>query len=91
MRKKWPGLPIIYLSEHSGTGLERDALETYGALDFIAKHQRNVEEVLCLRIKAALRQSMIPASHTDAPADNVLASGELTIDLNSWEVYWCTV
>ena len=27
LRKKWPGLPIIYLSEHAGTDIERAALE----------------------------------------------------------------
>jgi len=88
LRKKWPGLPIIYLSEHSGTGLERDALEKFGALDFIAKHQRNVEEVLCWRIRAVLRQGTISSSHADSPAEHVLTSGGLTIDLTSWEVYW---
>lgn len=88
LRKKWPGLPIIYLSEHSGTGLERDALEKFGALDFIAKHQRNVEEVLCWRIRAVLRQGTISSSHANSPAEDVLTSGGLTIDLTSWEVYW---
>lgn len=88
LRRKWPGLPIIYLSEHSGTGLERDALEKFGALDFIAKHQRNVEEVLCWRIKAVLRQRTISSSDAGEPAEGVLASGELRIDLTSWEVYW---
>ena len=91
LRKKWPGLPIIYLSEHSGTGLERDVLEKFGALDFIAKHQRNVEEVLCWRIKAALRQSKVSSAHVNSSAEDVLTSGALTIDLASWEVYWRSV
>ena len=43
LRKKWPRLPIIYLSEHSGTEIEREALEQFSAADFIAKHQHNVE------------------------------------------------
>ena len=86
LRKKWPRLPIIYLSEHSGTEIERDALEQFSATDFIAKHQHNIEQVLCWRIKAALRQSSIDSD----PADtiDVVNSGELTIDLNTWNVYW---
>src|SRR5690625_7052333 len=43
LQRKWPGLPIIYLSEHSGTGIEQEAFETTDAKDFIAKHQRNIE------------------------------------------------
>lgn len=86
LRKKWPRLPIIYLSEHSGTEIERDALEQFSATDFIAKHQHNIEQVLCWRIKAVLRQSSIDSD----PADtiDVVVSGELTIDLNTWNVYW---
>ena len=53
LRKKWPRLPIIYLSEHAGTDIERAALEQFSASDFIAKHQHNVEQVLCWRIRAA--------------------------------------
>ncbi|MFT5657929.1 MAG: two-component system OmpR family response regulator [Gammaproteobacteria bacterium] len=90
LQKKWPGLPIIYLSEHSGTDIERVALEQFSATDFIAKHQNNIEEVLCWRIKAVLRQVAI--SVTSAPStDGAISSGELTIDLSSWHVYWKTV
>ena len=84
LRKKWPDLPIIYLSEHSGTKLEKQAFEKANAEDFIAKHQRNIEAVLCWRIKAALekrrQQSMGP--------EDIIDSGSLRIDLVSWEVYW---
>jgi CheY-like chemotaxis protein len=62
LRKKWPNLPIIYLSEHSGTEIERDALQQFAATDFIAKHQHNVEQVLCWRIKAVLRHSPPPST-----------------------------
>ena len=86
LRKKWPKLPIIYLSEHSGTEIERDALEQFSATDFIAKHQKNVEQVLCWRIKAVLRQNSINANLSGTI--NVINSGELTIDLNTWNVYW---
>ncbi len=86
LRKKWPQLPIIYLSEHSGTEIEREALEQFSATDFIAKHQNNVEQVLCWRIKAVLRQASID---TDLSSTlNIVSSGELTIDLNTWNVYW---
>ncbi len=86
LRKKWPRLPIIYLSEHAGTDIERAALEQFSATDFIAKHQHNVEQVLCWRIRAALRLASIDS---DLSATiNVINSGELTIDLNTWNVYW---
>ena len=89
LRKKWPGIPIIYLSEHSGTEIERDALEQFSATDFIAKHQHNIEEVLCWRIRAVLRQS---ALGDDLSATiNTINSGDLTIDLNSWNVYWKSI
>ncbi|MFO7786514.1 MAG: response regulator, partial [Halospina sp.] len=39
--RKWPDLPIVYLSEYSGTGVEQEAIEEQNAQDFIAKHQRN--------------------------------------------------
>jgi DNA-binding response OmpR family regulator len=84
LRKKWPELPIIYLSEHSGTRLEEQAFEQTNAEDFIAKHQRNIEAVLCWRIKAALKKSR----HQSTGPDDVLESGSLRIDLVSWEVYW---
>lgn len=86
LHKKWPRIPIIYLSEHAGTDIERAALEQFSAADFIAKHQNNVEQVLCWRIRAALRQSSIDNDLTTT--QNVINSGELTIDLNSWNVYW---
>jgi DNA-binding response OmpR family regulator len=86
LRKKWPRLPIIYLSEHAGTDIERAALEQFSATDFIAKHQHNIEQVLCWRIRAALRLASIDS---DLSASiNVVTSGELTIDLNTWNVYW---
>ena len=86
LRKKWPRLPIIYLSEHSGTEIERDALQQFSATDFIAKHQHNVEQVLCWRIKAVLRQSSIDGDLSGTI--DVITSGQLTIDLNTWNVYW---
>ncbi len=86
LRKKWPRLPIIYLSEHAGTDIERAALEQFSATDFVAKHQHNIEQVLCWRIRAALRLASID---NDLSASvNVVSSGELTIDLNTWNVYW---
>lgn len=86
LHKKWPRLPIIYLSEHAGTDIERAALEQFSASDFIAKHQNNVEQVLCWRIRAVLRQVSID-SHLSTTM-NLVNSGELTIDLNTWNVYW---
>ena len=88
LRKKWPQLPIIYLSEYSGTAIERDALEQFAATDFIAKHQRNIEEVLCWRIRAALRQSAIATNTGPASDGSSISSGPLTIDLSTWHVYW---
>ncbi|MCG6888267.1 MAG: response regulator [Gammaproteobacteria bacterium] len=86
LRKKWPQLPIIYLSEHAGTDIERAALEQFAAADFIAKHQNNVEQVLCWRIRAVLRQVSIDSDLSTTL--NVITSGELSIDLTSWNVYW---
>lgn len=86
LQRKWPGLPIIYLSEHAGTDIERAALEQFAAADFIAKHQNNVEQVLCWRIRAVLRQVSIDSDLSSTL--NVVNSGELTIDLTSWNVYW---
>ncbi|WP_317930560.1 response regulator [Halioxenophilus sp. WMMB6] len=83
LRKKWPELPIIFLSEHSGTEIEEEAITNTDARDFIAKHQRNIEAVLCWRIKAALKQ---PAG--EAAAGQHLVSGSLKIDLETWEVFW---
>ncbi len=82
--KKWPALPIVFLSEHSGTGIEQKAFEQGVTQDFIAKHQRNIEGVLLWRMKALLRQSLTPAANKKSQ----LVSGELRIDLVSWEVWW---
>ena len=87
LTNKWPGIPIIYLSEYSGTDIEREAIEQYSASDFIAKHQHNVEEVLCWRIRSVLRQASINHSQKSAHKDTI-SSAELTIDLNTWNVYW---
>jgi two-component system OmpR family response regulator len=81
--KKWPALPIVFLSEHSGTGIEQKAFEEGVTQDFIAKNQRNIEGVLLWRIKALLK-SVLAVS----PKSEVLTSGDLTIDLVSWEVCW---
>lgn len=88
LQKKWPGLPIIFLSEYSGTELEKDALERHHAKDFVSKHQNNVEEVLCWRIKAALRQSVLQNSGHGSLPGNVIADGALKIDLDTWDIYW---
>ncbi|NOY62808.1 MAG: response regulator transcription factor [Gammaproteobacteria bacterium] len=87
LMRKWPDLPVLFLSEHSGTELEKVALEHH-ALDFISKHQRNVDEVLCWRIKAALRQRDVRQTASGAEKDRVLASGDLRIDIDNWEAYW---
>ena len=84
LHKKWPDLPIIFLSEHSGTEIEQTALEDIEAKDFIAKHQRNIEQVLCWRIKSVLRQSQ----KGDQDSSALLISGSLKIDLTTWEVLW---
>lgn len=85
---KWPGLPIIFFSEHSGTGIEKDALSEHQAADFIAKHQRNVEEVLCWRMRAVLRHKAVNDGAAMTTVDDVISSGELKLDLDTWEVYW---
>lgn len=87
LHKKWPGLPIVFLSEHSGTELERDALMRHAARDFVAKHQPNAEEVLCWRIKAALRQAALQGTAQGMPED-VLVSGGLRLDLATWQIFW---
>lgn len=87
LQRKWPNLPIIFLSEHAGTGIEQEAFEGTGARDFIAKHQLNVESVLCWRIKAVLREDRMRRGGPEQPEDR-LQSGELTIDTSTWEVYW---
>ncbi|WP_020410549.1 response regulator transcription factor [Hahella ganghwensis] len=88
LKKKWPDLPVIYLSEHSGTGIEEQAFEQSMAQDFIAKHQSNVESVLCWRIKAVLRQNAMRHDQTGENSKEKLQSGPLTIDLITWNVYW---
>lgn len=87
LQRKWPQLPVLYLSEHSGTDIEQEAFESTGAKDFIAKHQVNVESVLCWRIKAVLRQHSMSQPGQSQPGD-VLQSGDLRIDTATWEVYW---
>ena len=87
LQRKWPEVPILYLSEYSGTDVEQEALESAWAQDFIAKHQRNVESVLCWRIRATLRQARLgSAGRTEA--GDVVQSGDLTIDTASWTIYW---
>ena len=88
LHNKWPGLPVIFLSEYNGTEIERDALEHFSALDFISKHQKNVDEVLCWRIKAVLRQTALKSNIASHVSDSVITSGALKLDLDSWEVYW---
>ncbi|GMQ88833.1 MAG: hypothetical protein BMS9Abin09_0271 [Gammaproteobacteria bacterium] len=85
---KWPGLPIIFFSEHSGTGIEQDAFSEHQITDFIAKHQRNVEDVLCWRMRAALRHRAVNDGAAKTIVGDVLSSGELKLDLDTWEVYW---
>ncbi len=86
--RKWPGLPVIFLSEHSGTGIEKDALVEHQVADFIAKHQRNVEDVLCWRMRAALRHKAVSERAGQDSAGDLLISGALRLDLATWEVYW---
>lgn len=81
--KKWPALPIVFLSEHSGTGIEEKAFQQGVTQDFIAKNQRNIEGVLVWRIKALLKPVLAAA-----PVNRLLTSGDLEIDLVSWEVRW---
>jgi len=88
LANQWPDTPIIYLSEYSGTGIEEKAFETTNAQDFIAKHQENVEKVICWRIKALLRQGVIKSSADISRSDDVISSGNLKIDLTTWNVYW---
>lgn len=88
LNKKWPDLPIIYLSEHSGTGIEQKAFEETGAKDFIAKHQQNIEAVLCWRIKAVIRQRLLKQAPDNTNSNALIQSGALSIDTISWNVYW---
>lgn len=82
LKKKWPQLPIIYLSEHSGTGIEEQAFEQTDARDFIAKHQPNIEQVLCWRIRAVFKR------RARAAANESIVQGPLRIDTTTWEVFW---
>jgi len=100
----WPFVPIIFLSEHSGTSTEEKVFEQSQTTDFIAKHQENIEKVLCWRIKALLRKSKISDKNivrsireSTAQEDvnsslsgnnNYIRSSNLVIDLVSWTVYW---
>jgi len=88
LHNKWPGLPIIFFSEHSGTAIEKDALSEHQVSDFIAKHQRNVEDVLCWRMRAVLRHKAVNDGAAKASRGDVLSSGDLKLDLDTWEVYW---
>jgi DNA-binding response OmpR family regulator len=97
LHKKWPQLPVIYLSEHSGTGIEQQAFEETGAQDFIAKHQQNIEAVLCWRIKAALKKAQPFGMNSGASAsgnntananESIITSGHLSIDIETWNLYW---
>ena len=83
--RKWPELPIVYLSEYSGTGVEQEAIEEQNAQDFIAKHQRNIEQVLCWRIRATLRQQSMTREKNSSGR---LQSGGLSLDTVTWEAYW---
>ena len=87
LQRKWPDLPVLYLSEYSGTDIEQQALEHTEARDFIAKHQRNIESVLCWRIRAILRRHSVSGPGAQQAA-NVLQSGDLTLDTTTWEAYW---
>ncbi|MEX1057235.1 MAG: response regulator [Natronospirillum sp.] len=82
LKKKWPETPVIYLSEHSGTAIEQQAFEGTGAQDFIAKHQPNIEQVLCWRIRAVFRR------HDHATRSSEMTYGPLRIDTTTWEMYW---
>ena len=92
--KKWSQIPVIYLSEHSGTGIEQKAFEQTQAQDFIAKHQQNIEKVICWRIRALLRQQALNLQMEKQKqqgfrvSENSLISGDLVIDLITWNVYW---
>lgn len=88
LTQKWPQVPVIYLSEHSGTGIEEKAFETTDARDFIAKHQENVDKVICWRIKALLRQKQLKTDSSTPVSNDVIKSGALKIDLATWNVYW---
>lgn len=89
LHKRWPDVPIVYLSEHSGSEIEQTAFEKLETQDFVAKHQQNIEQILCWRIKAVLRQVRIHKGQTSTTsADGTLSRGPLTIDLTTWEAYW---
>lgn len=89
--KKWPDIPIIFLSEYSGTNVEQKAFELGSLRDFIAKHQQNIDQVLCWRIQAVLRQKQVKTPVGSGAANHSsdqIRAGDLLIDLDTWEVYW---
>ena len=92
INRTWPKIPIIFLSEHSGTSTEEKVFESGQTRDFIAKHQENIEKVLCWRIKALLRNAEFTHSLNELEPNQSSASqlknGELLIDLVTWNVYW---
>ncbi|BCE03646.1 response regulator transcription factor [Marinicellulosiphila megalodicopiae] len=92
LKDKWPDLPIVYFSEHSGTDIEMQALEQGDSRDFIAKHQNNIEQVLCWRIKAVIRQHQLAGStnnkSTSQKNDDFIINGDLKMDLATWQVYF---
>lgn len=88
LEKKWPGIPVIFLSEHNGTDIEREAFEEANVTDFISKHQVNIEEVLIWRIKAAMRQTALKSDVMVNTNHQILQSGELKMDLDTWDIYW---
>ncbi|NRB78031.1 MAG: response regulator transcription factor [Saccharospirillaceae bacterium] len=92
LKEKWADLPIVYFSEHSGTDIEMLALEQGDSKDFIAKHQNNIEQVLCWRIKAVLRQHQITGATENSNGtqknDDFIVNGDLKMDLVTWQVYF---
>ncbi|PHS14800.1 MAG: histidine kinase [Kangiella sp.] len=93
INRVWPQVPIIFLSEHSGTSTEEKVFANSQTRDFIAKHQENIEKVLCWRIKALLRATLISQStglndKNSLDNDKQIKQGELLIDLITWNVYW---
>jgi len=95
INRVWPQVPIIFLSEHSGTSTEEKVFANSQTRDFIAKHQENIEKVLCWRIKALLRATLMSQSTglddslgNSLDNDKQIKQGELLIDLITWNVYW---
>lgn len=88
LRSRWPDIPIVFLSEHSGTPIEQTALEEHDVTDFISKHQKNIEQVLCWRMRTALRHATVRAPGATTLPSGVIQRGPLRMDLDNWEVYW---